>query len=299
MISNNNPKILVLLSSYNGEKYIGEQINSILNQKKINVKLLIRDDGSKDRTWEILTGIKDERVTLIKGENVGVISSFYELISSAGDYEYYSLSDQDDIWDDDKLSVAVEAIEQYCDIPALYSSNTRLVDNNMNVIFVEDQDPITSLGSAIVKNYVTGCTTVFNNPLKKLAVKNLPSEVKAHEWWLNLVALSNGGVSIYDVTPHMNYRQHGGNVVGAPTSKLKKWSSRLKKFLKSDYRRDYMAHSLLDTYGANMSMETTSILKSVANVRKNKFKVIRDRRIRTKNSIDNICFFILVLFGKV
>ena len=155
-------KIQVLMSTYNGEKYIREQINSILAQTGVEVNLLVRDDGSKDKTLEILKGYKE--IKIIEAKNVGATNSFLELLSLAGEYEFYAFADQDDVWDENKLKVAISKLENY-DCPAIYSGNTRLVDKDLNEIKCETLSPITTLGAAIVKNYATGCTIVFNKEL--------------------------------------------------------------------------------------------------------------------------------------
>ena len=90
-------KIAILLSSYNGEKYIEQQIDSLLSQKYKNIDIIVRDDGSKDGTIEILKKYKN-KIKLIIGENIGVISSFNELIMYVSDYDFYVFCYQDVIW---------------------------------------------------------------------------------------------------------------------------------------------------------------------------------------------------------
>ena len=108
----NNPEVLVLLSSYNGEKYIKEQIDSILTQKNITVKLFIRDDGSTDATRNILKEYeKYSNCVVVFGDNIGAANSFLWLIQNAHSSGYYAFSDQDDIWDRDKLSSAISIIK--------------------------------------------------------------------------------------------------------------------------------------------------------------------------------------------
>ncbi|WP_276834352.1 glycosyltransferase, partial [Massilicoli timonensis] len=105
-------RILVLLSAYNGEKYISAQIESILYQKtEHQVDLLIRDDGSNDDTLNILQEYETkypDRIKVVEGENIGYNKSFFWLIQEANGYDYYSLSDQDDVWLDNKLDIAVK-----------------------------------------------------------------------------------------------------------------------------------------------------------------------------------------------
>ena len=100
-----------------------------------------------------------------------------ELIKISSNADYYAFCDQDDVWDSDKLISAISKIECYDNIPAIYSSNTKLVDSNLNFIKKEDKNPVTTLGSAIIKNYATGCTVVFNKKLMDLLKKSSDAEI--------------------------------------------------------------------------------------------------------------------------
>lgn len=275
------------MSTYNGERYIRDQIDSIMSQQDVAVYLLVRDDGSKDRTVEILSQYKN--VEIVKAQNVGVTRSFLDLIKRAGDYDFYAFADQDDVWDDNKLTVAVEKLAQY-DCPAIYSGNTRLVDGDLNFIKDETLKPITTLGSAIVKNYVTGCTTVFNAELMKYLKKYSPQFAPFHDWWANLVCLSVGGVSVYDYEPHMSYRQHGNNVVSGNDNTWKKWMSRFKKFNKP-YHRDLMAKEIMKVYSDSISIDRKTLLEFVA-YRKSTYGMT------TGNKLDDLLFKICLFFRK-
>ena len=107
------PFVSVLMSTYNGEKYIREQIESILNQKKVKVHLLIRDDGSQDSTIEIVKEYANKypNVSVYAGKNIGIGNSFMELLRNAPEADYYAFADQDDVWLDGKLERAIELIK--------------------------------------------------------------------------------------------------------------------------------------------------------------------------------------------
>lgn len=276
------------MSTYNGEKYLKEQLDSIFAQEGVEVHLLVRDDGSKDNTINIL---KEYNLELIEGINLGPTNSFLELIQLAGEYDYYAFADQDDVWDKDKLFEAVKQLEKSSSY-AVYSGNTRLVDKKLDLIRVEEFEPKIDLGSAIVKNFVTGCTTVFNRSLFEVLKKVKPKFAASHDWWVNLVCLSLGGTSIYDVKPHMSYRQHENNVVGGNATFIRKWKSRLYKFLRKPYRRDLMAKELIDNYGELISEKNLNILMSMEKRKNNK-------ALKTNSKIDNLIFKICLLFRKV
>lgn len=283
--------VQVLMSTYNGEKYLKEQIDSVVSQTGIEVHLLVRDDGSKDGTVDILKCYRNDipNIEIMEGENIGSTKSFLELVKSAGDYDFYAFADQDDVWDADKLSIAIDRLKN-CSCPAIYSGNTRLVDGELKFIKNETLKPVTTLGSAIVKNYVTGCTTVFNAELMKYLKRYSPWYAPFHDWWANLVCLAVGGVSIYDYEPHMSYRQHGNNVVSGNDSAWKKWTSRLKKFNRP-YCRDLMAKEILTVYSDSISMDRKKPLELVI-CRKSTYDMT------TGNKIDDLLFKICLLFGK-
>ena len=288
-------KVEILLSAYNGERFIEEQLKSLISQT-IKPHIIVRDDGSSDSTEKIITSF--DEIEYIKGENVGSTESFFLLIDHASECDYYAFCDQDDVWDDDKLEYAISMLKQYEDIPAIYSSNTRLVDVNLNHIKNENKKPRISLGASIIKNYATGCTVVFNDKLMKELKKYHPQNVPYHDWWVNLVCLSIGGVSVFDNNPHISYRQHGNNVVSGNDSFLKKWKSRIRKFNKP-YYRDAMTRQLLDLYKDDISEEGKEVLQSVADYKTRKIRLIMDDRIQTGAVLTDLLFRVCVLFNRI
>lgn len=289
--------VVVLMSTYNGENYLQEQVDSILGQVGVEVYLIVRDDGSKDRTKEILNSYRFlENVEIIDGSNIGASRSFFELIQVAKFADYYAFADQDDVWDSDKLSIAVNKVKNYSNAPCVYSSNTRLVDKYLNLIKKENDNPLTTLESALIKNYCTGCTVVFNNELMKQLKYYQPEYAVMHDWWVNIVALSLGGKSIYDVEAHMNYRQHGKNVSGAELSYLNKCINRALKFKNVRYRRDIMAKEILRNYEERISPRNKEILQCFVD---NSLKMIFKSNFRSKKMIDTFLFRVCVIFRRI
>lgn len=211
--------IQVLMSSYNGEKYIKEQIDSILNQKGVNVKLLIRDDGSIDSTIKILKEYeKKESVDVIYGDNLGPSKSFLTLIDICETADYYAFSDQDDVWLDDKLISGVEGLTQVEDgtknLPLLYCSALQRVDEKLEYTDVQTFPGLkTNIYSALVRERLAGCTFVINNRLKNLLKGSSRLNINyPHDSWTILMCYACGGKVIYDETPHILFRRHGTNV---------------------------------------------------------------------------------------
>ena len=104
-----NKEVVILISTYNGEKYLAEQLDSLLNQTYQNIKIFIRDDGSKDKTIDIIKEYqkKSEKIFLTEGKNIGFINSFFELLKLSNNADYYAYCDQDDVWMEDKIERAV------------------------------------------------------------------------------------------------------------------------------------------------------------------------------------------------
>lgn len=196
-------KVAILMSTYNGAKYLREQIDSILFQKGVEVTLYIRDDGSSDGTIDIVKEYaqKYQNIIWTMGKNVGVGNSFMQLIYDCpDDYDYYAFSDQDDIWLEDKLKVAIDSIKQR-DTPALYASNQMLVDENgtqISLRYPKDYDMQNSVEAQFQINRISGCTFVFNKVLKKVLSEpaRRPTEEllrkRIHDVWVSNVA------SLYD-----------------------------------------------------------------------------------------------------
>lgn len=216
--------VLVLLSSYNGEKYIAEQIDSILDQT-VPVYLLIRDDGSTDSTVNIIDGYveKHDNIKLIKGENLGFYRSFNALIdhSLVNDYEFIAFSDQDDHWLPDKLSAAVSMLLSDYDrqIPTTYFSNMNFTDEELKTYDYRNRKPIkVTKQSLFVACSCAGCTMVFNHSAAGLYKMGMKQQMPFHDYQLLSVCLFMGKC-IYDHNSYILYRQHGNNTIGVKLQK--------------------------------------------------------------------------------
>jgi glycosyltransferase involved in cell wall biosynthesis len=212
-------KIMVLLSTWNGEKYVKEQLASILAQQVDGtVEVLVRDDGSCDDTVRIVEEINDGRIRIIHGENLGTRGSFMALIGEAarGDADYIAFADQDDFWLPNKLQRATSKLSELT-CPALYCSALNLVDEQLRSLGIYRFVDVPSFEASFLTNCATGCTCVINRDmLDLLAVTPIVDKILMHDWWLYLVATTFGSV-VYDDEPYILYRQHAMNQVGMRT----------------------------------------------------------------------------------
>ena len=211
--------VTVLLSTYNGEKFLREQIETLLNQEGVEINILARDDGSSDHTIEILREYSEKYSNFVfySNTNLGPAKSFLDLICNAKDTDYYSFCDQDDYWDKDKLKVAIEKLKVLDSTkPNLYYSNLRIVDENLQFYRLSHEGNFFNDNkySALTENLCTGCTAVFNKTARDLIKNHTPEYCSMHDTWLYMLCKLMGN-TIYDSEPHISYRQHGGNVVGA------------------------------------------------------------------------------------
>jgi len=229
MVDNELPRVAVMMSTYNGHRYLKEQLNSILAQSGVVVKCYIRDDGSTDDTLTVVRAYcqnHPEQIILFEGENIGCKASFrllaglvYE-IDGEKPHDYYSFCDQDDVWLQDKLTSAARALSNHDQaLPLLYFSNLTLVDADLKVIknAYKNEEASISKANAIIEEFGTGCTMVFNRRALSLFLSFKPDISIFHDRWLYLLCVYAGQV-VYDKHSYIYYRQHGSNVVGISIS---------------------------------------------------------------------------------
>ena len=260
------PKVQVLLSTYNGAVYMREQMESLLGQDYLNLHVLVRDDGSTDETPALLQEYGNHRVRVVLGQNLGVIGSFYELLSRVDpDTEFVAFCDQDDVWLPGKISRAVSRLQQEVppDTPGLYCSAYTVVDRNLQVLGSSPKvGRPPSFANALVQNIAPGCSMVLNRAAWRLLVRYPPGPaVPVHDWWAYLVISAFGRV-IYDSESPLLYRQHGGNTIGEATGLYNKWKRRLHRFLTQSDRKiiTNQAREFQRLYGHLLSAECAALL---------------------------------------
>lgn len=251
-------KVAVIMSTYNGELYVKEQIESILKQAEVDITLFVRDDGSRDKTIDIIERLEkcNNKIHFMKGTNIGVGNSFMHMLYDVpDDYDYYAFSDQDDVWNQKKMYKAVEMLNNTN--KQLYVSNQKCVDENGKYIMMRyDSAPNLDPIDVLSKNRGTGCTMVFSRKFKNLLCNHnhRPSEellkVRIHDAWVTMVGAVTQTI-IYDNNAYICYRQHGNNVVGAFEPSFKdKLKEKLKKYKNRELRngRSIMAKEITEHF---------------------------------------------------
>ncbi|MEA2020071.1 MAG: glycosyltransferase family 2 protein [Campylobacterota bacterium] len=201
-------KISVCIATYNGERYIKEQLDSILDQLEVNDEVVISDDSSTDNTIEIIKSYNDIKIRLFENQKFkSPIYNFENALKQANG-DIIILSDQDDIWKPNKI----ETIKMYMKEYDLVLSDADIIDENgksLNESFYKLNGSKSGLVKNIVKNSYLGCTMAFN---RKILGKSLPfpKDIPMHDWWIGLIAEMYG--KTYFIEDRLiSYRRHGNN----------------------------------------------------------------------------------------
>lgn len=291
--------VAVLMSTYNGEQYLEEQINSIRNQKCIDVTLVIRDDGSSDGTLNIIRKYAD---ILIEGNNVGYTYSFLELIKNAPDADFYALSDQDDIWPEDKLINAVDMISRLgvTNSSILYAcARKNLIDGKVckaKEVKKYKHFPFNGYNNGY---HLQGCTMVFNKAFKDIINMFTPVDIKtSHDVWIHQLCKAINGTILYDERPLLIYRITNNNVIGVPKHRYFKRIKELFKRKPADQSYAIsISTNLLKGYENLMSPRNVDICQRLSNYKKKKRKVLFCRTFYKGDLLHNIFLFLSFLFG--
>lgn len=258
------PRVEVVLSTYAArQEWLEQQLDSIWGQTRVDVSLLVRDDGSPDDTADrVEMLLRGRPARLVRGDNVGPARSFLlALREVVGPADYVAFCDQDDVWRHDKLSRAAAALRELPS-PAMYSAGVELVGEQLSPLGLH---PVHARGhsfaNALVQSAATGCTIVLDRPAADLLAREDPVEVMMHDAWAYLV-VTGCGASWYDPEPVVRYRQHGRNVIGVASTGVARWRGRWRRHLADGHRR---AHTVQDRelhrlYGTDLSPDAAQLL---------------------------------------
>lgn len=303
-------EVTVLMSTWNGEKYLREQIDSILKQNDVNVSLIVRDDGSTDHTVEILDEYADHfpNVKVIRGNNLGYIQSFMTLATLKDKPNTYTaFSDQDDIWHPDKLISAIRMIEnvpENYEEPVLYYSDLNVTDESGNYLKKANtwEGTINKYMFSVFIG-IRGCTMVLNPVLTELVSRYKPEKIFGHDTFIALLAFWSGKV-IYDSNAYIDYRQTGSNLSQTNITKRDRIFKNL-QFIRKRMSQKARMHEINSTvllHQYENDLNDPESLKIVADYRKslsNRMRLLRHREFFSFSLPIQITNVFLILTGKL
>lgn len=304
-------RVAILLCTYNGQDYLSEQLESFTAQSYRHWEVWASDDGSSDDTLTVLQSYQNEwgrdRLKIQSGPKKGFAANFLSLTcDTAIQADFYAYSDQDDIWESNKISRAVEWLSKVPDhVPALYCSRTRLVDADNNEIGLSPlftKRP--SFSNALVQNIGGGNTMVFNDAARKLLCEaGCNMDLVAHDWWVYLVVSGCGGEVFYDSHSEIRYRQHDENQIGSNIGWLAR-IMRIRLLLRGRFQKwnDQNIHAL-QRIRSNMTSENRQILDEFSKARNSWFlsRLVGIKRcnVYRQTLAGNIGLLLAVLLKKI
>lgn len=305
------PKVAILLCTYHGQHFLAGQLDSFAAQTYPNWEVCASDDGSDDDTHAILAQYQQqwgsERLSMCAGPAQGFVANFLSLscdVSIVADY--YAYSDQDDIWEIDKLQRAVDWLNSISpEVPALYCSRALLVDVDDQVVGISPLFTLPpSFANSLVQSIGGGNTMVFNNAARQL-LQEAGSDVQviSHDCWAYMVVSGCGGEVFYDPYPSLRYRQHDGNLVGTNLSWQARFS-RLRRLCNGWFRNwnDRNIESLRCLHG-KLTPEHQRILNDFSNARKSwllpRLWLLKRSGVHRQSLAGNIAFFVAAIFNKI
>jgi len=298
-----NKKVAVLISTYNGEKYLKEQLDSILNQTYKNIEIVIRDDGSKDSTVDIVEKYQKENsnIILYKEENIGFIKSFFKLLELAN-ADYYAYCDQDDIWLENKIELAVKLLNNADNSkPNMAFGNSDYYDENMKLISEGEKNKTFSFKNSLYECVAQGMTMTINDSAKNIILKNIPEKCLFHDWWTYMICSGLGNV-LYSNETVVKYRRFQKNATAEGQNFIKVFLWRIKKLLADNGMKDIKAQQIeyKKVYYNEMSEENKKLLDIFVQEKYNFFKAIKKafypQRLRRK-LVDDLMIRGLFLLG--
>ncbi len=302
-------KVAILLSTYNGDKYLEEQFESILNQSFCDWMLYISDDFSTDNTLKIIKKYRRKypnKIRLYFGPKKGPAMNYFSLLTNTQiNADFYAFCDQDDIWHSEKLSKSMEILRTVnSQIPMLYCGRTMIVDKNgCELGLSKTINYRVSFQNAILECIAGSNTMMFNNATRELvSAIACPEKIVMHDWTTYAAVCSCDGKVIYDDWPSVYYRQHDFNCVGENQSTLSKFI-RFKKFLSGDYWRNISNHleSLLSIRQYMTPSSKTTLQKTIecfnGKYRYN-FKKIYNIKLYRHNVFETLLIYFSLFFRR-
>lgn len=299
--------VMVIMSTYNGACYIERQLDSIINQKDVKVSVFIRDDNSQDNTIEVIkeyiTRKKIDNIKFISGKNVGYARSFWEALRLCEEADYYAFSDQDDIWNIDKLLICINEIDNDINIPQLSYCRMRRCDENLNVLseqvnILKDKDLTKKM--VLTQTYNYGAATVINHSARELILRCCPtSPLMPHDTWAGILCFWFGEVKFVDEFLY-DWIRYDSSVTGAGT----KWSGKIYRIKAFFHGKSYpnVSTDLLEFYSdllEEKDVEFLTMLRDYKKKLKYKLMILFDKEFRRANWQGTIMLKLGVLLNQL
>lgn len=261
-----HPIVTVVLASYNGERFLPEQLDSLSAQSCRPDRLVLRDDGSTDRSVELVCAWAERNgvaLQQLSGPRLGPAGSFLKALQLAEPADIYLFCDQDDVWQPNKIERALKLIPWGDGVaPALCATRLEVVDQQLNPLRLSPLPKNISFESASCESLLTGCTMAFNAAFRELLICSLPEHAAMHDWWCYLLASSARDATLhFDPTPTVLYRQHGGNALGAGPVGWAALCARARRFISPDSAmRSRQLQEFSKLHGSALSPQASVIL---------------------------------------
>ena len=298
----NKTVVAVCMSTFNGEKFLSDQLDSLLNQNEVQVDIFIRDDGSTDGTVALIEQYAsvNKNFHLLQGENKGFVKSFLDCLDYAGDgYEYYAFCDQDDVWYPNKLKDSLETLGfSESKRPRLVFTEFNYCDENLNIICKSHlKNAVISKSLFLYDNMCSGNTMLFNRALRNLVLSHDLTCIYYHDWWVALVCAFFGDVLYLD-KPTLSYRRLSSSVSINGVNPILLVVNKLKMYLWGD-KLDLIERqisSFINEFGTDLAGEDQQIILFASHARLK--KVFSPLKLRQRIP-DELFLRILFLFGRL
>lgn len=276
-------KVTIMLATYNGEKYLEEQLESIIKQTYENWQLIISDDNSQDSTKQIINKyilLYPNQIKCIDNKNEhSAKGNFINLFNNVEESDYYMFCDQDDVWINTKIEKFVTRIEKENDVePILMYCDLKIVDKKLNLLqdsflkYTNNYLPNDEFINFTLENHIPGCVMFFNYSLKE-AIGKIPNKCRMHDWWTALVAATYGKIIFIDESLNL-YRQHENNTIGV------KKQNNMKSLTKIKNMKDFNKSVLTQLKSFEEKYEISDI--EIKKILINSIKILKSKNIVSK-----------------
>lgn len=309
-IEASSAKVAILLCTYNGSRFLGEQLESFVRQTHENWVAYASDDGSSDDTLLLLSKYQQmlgkDRLILLNGPREGFARNFLSLVKNRSIIaDYFAFSDQDDIWFEDKLKRSIAKVSALQNTPALYCSRTRLISADKQV---QGFSPLFSaapvFANALVQS-IAGANTMLINSLARELLAQTPDDavIVAHDWLTYLLVTGCGGTVFYDPQPTLDYRQHSENLIGANNGVrdrlvrlAKMWTGRFSEWSTQNLL-------ILNSFKQKLTPKSQRTMEQFAKARQSSFflrlYLIKKSGIYRQTLLGNISLFIAACLNRI